>query len=654
MEVLQHIVVCVGTHRPSLYAFTLTSKACHQAAIFLVFREIIITMYDRDRLQRDVNSLVAALSHTDSFRHIRRITIKGELKRKAERLEGDNVAGSWLDTTWFNEVLEDEEPVHWTGRYEVYDEGVIEKSSEEDMGWSPIVKLLQAQISLEDLVWDCQNQFPPSLLRALDEHPRCRLHHLTFRFRTLLWGEPYSYEMELATSPSLYRVKVPCSTRDNEGDDDFNLEAIMELVAGLAPNLKEVAVLNLLPARYRSFTRPRELWQGLPGFTGGVGSLTSLSLKGVSRLDSATTLQNWARYTDFTRLKKLTLGGSYKETTSGLSGETMEWVAAQIHVFSQVTTLSVYLTRNDFWQAKPHYSDHAVSFFQAFQSLEELSISGPMDSKIVDTVLTHHGQTLKKLSLRPFEEQSSESTPHDRRDIPFEFTMDWILQIEAQCPILEELAIPVKRKMSSASEVNIYRSLGRMKTLRSLFIIMECSNWRVTRDSAYNPKLYIEEDQESLPGPASFLTRGELKETFVNCAVDEALARSIWETICQSKTGRPLERLKLWPSGGGEYGQDIGPGLPPTVDLIIRGLARSWIIERIPRDDKEEFIVREITQHKRIYSLDFHYSVYFHDPEIWKILRSSRIWRPKPGRRSKDWREDWSSFPLQIYGWCFD
>jgi hypothetical protein len=51
--------------------------------------------------------------------------------------------------------------------------------------------------------------------------------------------------MELATSPSLYRLDVVCAWRDSDGDDDFNLEAAMDLASGLAPNLKEVSFFEL-------------------------------------------------------------------------------------------------------------------------------------------------------------------------------------------------------------------------------------------------------------------------------------------------------------------------------------------------------------------------------------------------------------------------
>ncbi|KAF7886000.1 hypothetical protein EAF00_010103 [Botryotinia globosa] len=652
LEVLQKIAAFLATaHWPSLYAFTLTNKACHAAAIFLVFRQIVITVDDRKELRRDVDRLIETLSRTDSFRHIRRMTIKGALSPSAKRTEGFGRQMPWWHDIGLAEVLVDEEAVFYDDLYTVYDGGVIEKSSEEDMAWAPVVNLLQAKIHLEDLVYDCQSQFPPSLLRILHEqHPRCRLHHLTFRFQTLLWGIPYSYEMELATSPSLHRVKVTCALRDSDGDDDFNLEAMMELTSGLAPNLKEVIVLNLLPGRSLKSVRPRGLWQGLPGFTGEkVGTLTSLSLKGYSRLNSPKMLQNWARYTDFAFLEHLTLGGGYNTgyygaKMSGLSGETMEWVS-QNHFFPRVKTLNVYLTRDDDFQEKPNYYEHAVSFFHAFEPLEELTINGSMDSPILDTVLSHHGQTIKKLSFHPFENNFETSDGHNRLDMPLEFTHDRVLQIEAQCPILEELAVPVKRNKSSASEARMYSCFGRMKSLRSLFLILDCSNWRVTRDSTYNPK-FDEEDQKPLDnGSHSFLKRGELKETFINCAVDEVLARSIWETINQNKSGRRLERLKLWPTGAGEYG--VNRRLGCTFSAMAQSLARPWLFERVPRNDEEEsFTIRELGKNGRKAhdQQNQSYLAYRHDPEIWEVLRS--IWPAKEG--SRDWQDDWSSFPLQV------
>jgi hypothetical protein len=534
-----------GSLEPSsLQSFSLTSIACHEASLATVFGRICITVHNPEGLLRDVNALRQALSYSDSFSYVRHITIKGAL-----RLTGKENNERWpTQSPWsviYSKVnpLLNEDPVNFNGMYAVSDESVIEESSDEDMAWTPLVNLLENDIPLENLVFDCRSQFPPILLRILHaRHPRCRLHHLAFKFRTLLWATPNAYEMALATSPLLYRVKAICSQRDSDGADDFNLEALMELVTGLAPNLTEVEVLNLFPNGSLRSSRPRKPWQGLPGFTSAKrGSLKSLSLKGHTRLKTCQVLQDWAQHVDFASLQHLTLGGDLNTSGSGLNGDTMEWIV-QTQSFCQVKSLCVQLTRDDFNVERPFYREQAISFFQSFEPLEQLSIDGPMDHQIKDSVLAHHGQTLQKLSLHPFEAVPY-SSPSDRdpQDLPFHFTRSCVLQLRAQCPILQELTILVKRDLSRESEVELCKSLGEMRNLRALALILDCSNWRVTRDPTYDPG-FVEQDREPLKAEGyPWLMRGELKEAFINSAVDEALACSIWKTITQNKTGRPLE-----------------------------------------------------------------------------------------------------------------
>jgi hypothetical protein len=647
-EVLQDIAGRLGTaHRPSLQAFSLTSTVCHSASLSVIFQRICITVQSREGLQHQVDALREALSRTNSFRCIRQITIKGALRLRVKQTDGYPPPHLQYMSPYYSKNLPDEDPVYYQGIYRVYDESVLERSSEEDMAWAPLVNLLEAAVWLKDLVFDCRNQFPPSLLKLLHErHPQCRLHHLTFKFRTLLWGIPKPYEMELATSPSLCTVKIPCAHRDSDGDDDFNLEALMELVTGLAPNLKKVIVLNLFPCGSLRSNLPREPWQGLPGFVHGrKGSLKSLSLRGRTQLRTPKMLEDWSKSTDFTCLRHLALGGCLDMVSSGLSGQTMEWIA-QTQLFPHVKSLSVLLTRDDLHLEKPHYREQAISFFRSFEPLEQLSISGPIDYQIMDSVLVYHGQTLRKFGLYPFEEIPIGINVRDLRDIPFHFTKDRVLQLRSQCPVLEELTILVKRNKSDASEAEIYRCLGEMTNLRALSILLDCSNWRVIRDPTYAPD-FDHDDQESVePVRYSWLKIGELKDNLINCAVDEALACSIWKIISHNKIGRPLERLTLSPTGMGEFG--TAARLPPTFAVFVQTLARSWLFERVPRDDIEDFTVTELQQRKRL-ALEEKEAEFLarrrvppQDQEFWKVFRS--IWPPKSG--SRDYRDDWSSLPF--------
>lgn len=184
----------------------------------------------------------------------------------------------------------------------------------------------------------------------------------------------------------------------------------------------------------------------------------------------------------------------------------------------------------------------------------------------------------------------------------------------------------------------------QMTKLRVLFLLLECSNWRVHRDPNYAPN-FNKEDQEPVEARCPWLKKGEVKEAFINRAMDEALARSIWKTINQKKTGRPLERLTLWPTGVVEYGTSTR--LSPTFAAIVQHLARSWLIERVPRNDREkEYTVSELRQGRRL-AVDekeakFAARSRSQDLGFWEVFCS--IWPSKA--ESRDFRDDWSSFTL--------
>ncbi|TVY44670.1 hypothetical protein LOCC1_G005843 [Lachnellula occidentalis] len=672
LETLQQIAGHVNrSHRPSLYAFGLASRTCRGATLPLIFDHLHLNINSREALQRNVDALVPILSQTESAGHVRCLSIKGSFRLSdAPRSEGyrygSEIRHSWFAATGVDEILGGEEP-YQLSPHVVYDEPVIARSSEEDLAWAPVVSLIHTLPHLTKLIYDCRNQFPPSLLDALhDHHPQCKLYHLTFRFRTLLWGTPYPYEMALATSPYLYSVKVECCQRDSDGDDDFNQEAIMELVAGLAPNLKEVVVVNLTPDYSRRYyRRPREPWRGLPGFVSGqsIGSLTSLSLLGAVDLGSLGLLQAWARHTDFSRLRHLALGGGYGCENIGVNGEEMEWIAQNCS-FRQLKTLGVRMDRDDFHVERPNYVNNAVTFLRAFEPLDQLSVSGALEPKILDAILDHHGPTLKKLTLRPSEEEFSVSNLRVRRDIPMTFTKEHILQIHSQCPALQELAISVKRTKSDRLEAEMYKSFGQMAQLKSLFLTLDCSDWRVMRDADSPADASFDAfDRENCKWFGSeFLKNGHLRETLMNCAVDETLVRSIWETICRNKVGQELESLKVWTTGGGHWGTTrTNCAIAP----VVNHLSRSWLVERVCRDGGDDIInvrelgrrVREARDQKqtdeyrrRAEALgeQEHLTIsprdVAEDSPVVQAFR--RVWPPKEG--SRDWRDDWSSLPLQV------
>jgi hypothetical protein len=131
-----------------------------------------------------------------------------------------------------------------------------------------------------------------------------------------------------------------------------------------------------------------------------------------------------------------------------------------------------------------------------------------------------------------------------------------------------------------------------------------------------------------------------VKESFINCAVDDALARSIWKIISQSKRGRQLECLKLWTKGGDQYGWNRS--ISSVFRDVLDNLSRSWLVERGPRDGQEDITVRELGQDARLRRYAFERELKRTiQPEAEQIFRE--IWLRKEG--CKDWRNEWHSIP---------
>ncbi|KAH8779769.1 hypothetical protein F5883DRAFT_689352 [Diaporthe sp. PMI_573] len=542
-----------------------------------------------------------------------------------EACDDDSQEMSWFNTTGHGEIFPDEEPV-LGAEHVCRDKPVIVRFSEEDMAWAPVVSLVKMIPRLETLVYDCRSQFPPSLLDVLHgQHPQCKLHHLTFRLRSLLSDVPDPYEMRLDTSPCLYR-------------------AMMELIAGLAPKMKELVMVTLEPLRLsRSrLPQPRAPWRGLPGHVpgAGVGSLTSLSLVGEIHW-SPSLLQTWAKHTDFSSLRQLTLGGGYTRVHEHrLDDGMMEWIVQNCS-FPRLKALSVRLSRKDWFVERPKYAENSIAFFKAFEPLDELSVTGPLETGTLEIILSRHGPTLTRLVLRTEESLISMNRHRHRPDLPLLFGKEHILKIQAHCPALEDLSITIKRTKSDAIEAEIYKSFGKMDRLRSLFLTLDCSQRQATLDSSNNPS-FDEEDNRRYSRQCGRLKKGHVRECFMNYAVDEMLARSIWDAICQHKLGTQVRSLKLWTTGGGGFGNGNGDY---DIAEIVDNLSRAWLIERVVG---EVINVRELGRRAR----EMRDQKVIAEHNKWpgasdtRALRTfRRVWPPKEG--SKVWREDWSSVPLQ-------
>lgn len=280
------------------------------------------------------------------------------------------------------------------------DERAEEDSSEyiyyEEEDWEPLLSLVSClQSSLAELNYAVLNEFPRSLLQVLHQrHPTCRLNIHTFRFLSPAGRGPDPYKLELMRSPCLHSIRAKQQGRDSDGDDYFSEEAVFRTVT-VAPNLKHVNLWRcgslLYFLHYQNRIVHREKWKGFipPANTSHVGRLTSLTLSGFMGIN-ADDFEEWSRLTDLAQLRSLTMGL--------VKDPTLPKRIAEAAPFRNLERLSFKLLPSP--GSDGHELRAAVELmFESLDPLKFLRILGCLDARLMQTILSRHGQTLRGLSL---------------------------------------------------------------------------------------------------------------------------------------------------------------------------------------------------------------------------------------------------------------
>jgi hypothetical protein len=584
---------------------------------------------NRHQLARDVQECYGRFQLAAGFRHVRRLIVDGQMQKDdgheldsqyqrhqpklsaAERRDNkDGILDRYLGHVDYLDIVPDE--ILAEDVYEIND------------AWRPLADLIKQLPALADLIYRCYNQFPPCLLQTLHQHrPRCKLHIDLFKLRCLNAPVTDAHELTLAMSPCLHSVRVRYDELDDmEGIPNYHAEATMRLVAGMAPNLKEVHMLHDVGAwpPWKGFTLDKERHRFSPG------SLRFLQLESYSSIMKEL-VEDWRAHTDFSVLRVLKLQNVLEE-------DALNFLAMNCR-FPSLVTLALRLCNRDL-QRQPtiNYDDITSRFLRSLPHLSTIELVGQVSNVIFDSVLDHHGSSLRKLWVLPLTYQS--------------LTQRDIRRIRDHCPLLEDLRLTIRRSRGDATEVATYKALGSLPKLRHLSLGLDATGYDVLSDAFVvipDDPSFDEFDQQyfKVLGGHNYRNprNGHLQDAFINSALDETLARAIFRTISLGKRdgSLPLERLKVRVNGGWALGQT---SRTPDLERIICNLSRSWLVEPKPRDDcRHELVVRELGRQER-------QTKEARSPQTMPTAYEPifrRIW-PAKQEGGSDWRDDWHSLPL--------
>jgi hypothetical protein len=408
---------------------------------------------------------------------------------------------------------------------------------------------------------------------------------------------------------------------------NYNEEAVMRMVAGMAPSLAHVW---LIPTRAGDGLVHREAirlgkpaWGGFfPGSAGAdklpvLGSLQSLVLPSYI---SYTEINNWSRYTDFAKLHRLTISWiSQPGVVLGLAEMAMRGD------FESLDTLGLPAIEDETNQVQEALN----RLLENLNPLQRLDLSGSISDETFNIVLRRHGRTLRNLSVHPYRDRES-------RDPLVAFSEAVVRRLVEQCPNLEQVWLPVDRTRGDDRETGIYRALSRLPRLRHAFLRL-CFSVGPDED-------YWDEETDGEYPLSSNLCDGEeipfiyLREAFSNSAIDATLALSIFNLI---SSGGSLRYLTL------EMIRKEGPNAPASgcygpFQRILRWFNRSWVCKQDTRggvtvqelDRKWTAEVGEEWQYLSEGSLRDGEEIY---QEVF-----NDIWPQK----TPEWWKDWKSLPL--------
>lgn len=616
-EILHNISAILDhTHPPSLVAFARAGRGCYAIASPLLHRTVKLTITDGQHLLDDSNRWEAVLSRDGGSSHVRRLIFlsssRDQLQHNYLSLEPCERHGSdglGLQSCW--DLYYDDWDPHG---------GNASISAEQ---WQSLARLVRLLTGLADIFWACPIQIPLCILHVLhDSLHRCRLHHYSFQCRASKGDAIDAYDHAVATSPCLYAI----------GDlhEDENHRAL-SLVRRLGPR-------GLRRIYYWSRSDAIELQQAEQSISSPV-PVEFIQLDGpnapLCKRNMPFDLVEMLASGDFSALRALKLN---------VSVALERWPVSTS--FPSLTTLILACKADEYFS--PEYGEGAINLMRSLPRLKALRVG---EWKRAVSIAPALGPNLHTLDLSTVCIAGGPAL----RD-------DHILQLAQLCPLLESLAIEVKRSRGDAAEVERYRALGRLPRLQHLRLSLDASppgimyadeaganSIPLRGETAIEP-WFNEQDCQLMRGGLRPHREGHVRDVLINSAVDAALARSIFEVIDRAKPEGPpdvlrLERLALRATDGRRFPE---PGVmsPPWAPLepFFAALDRRWVAERDVRDDARDVVhVRETHVDDRQYRLEGHRAAEAKRKHYWfGIWR--RVWPVE--HEGRDWWDDWQSYPL--------
>lgn len=302
-----------------------------------------------------------------------------------------------------------------------------------------------------------------------------------------------------------------------------------------------------------------------------------------------------------------------------------------------LTTLVLDLNPGGTEDTWPHeFTDATSCLFRSLSALRAIRLIDELGLLTLDTMLAHHGRTLYRMHLSP--------PAYSCIANPF-VTVEATLAIVQACPLLGDLLLSIPRSRGGVQETSYYRALGQLPRLQTLTLFLDCSNlpamYNNGVDEIPDGPSFNEENEKFFEWSDGIVYPREqlMQDSIINSAIDESLAKAIFQLISRSKMpgGLPLESLKLHVTGVERY---TAWGLDGLSNLISV-LERSWFCMLcLQNEGQNRVFIEEINKRQREQTERLAETL---DDDMKAFFRG--IW---PEGEAEKWWRDWRSWPLVV------
>ncbi|KAK1218311.1 hypothetical protein PQX77_019003 [Marasmius sp. AFHP31] len=435
--------------------------------------------------------------------------------------------------------------------------------------WKPLVDFLSRLTGLREVVFDCAERVPITLLQHLESrHPFCHLHVRKWtRLRSdVKVGDPY--EEALARSPCLRSISARFVLHNAASTLDFNDVAFQRILA-LSPNLEELRYSSWATTEYAGVA---EIAMEMKKFEveRPVRKTRMRKIKWGVMYHGLLILRRWESFFDLRTIETLELGQVYTDT---------EWLDYAIDhgIFSGLKHLSFVIA--DFPVFSPQLQRFRTTlgaFLTSLNPLESLSITGYHGHIDLPSILLHHGPNLRSLSLHQIARTDEPRYLLSRGDLE-------LIYSEALC--LTHLGIDVNRTIDPKfNEMVTYTVISIFPSLRRLTIYYDLGKHHPWFEYLSRGLLPADELARKTFGAEEF---GEVYST-----IDRNFAKDVWFAV---QGDSRLEELILYagPPDQDEFGPEEYPFIPEGLEgRCVRKVVR---VSRNERDDlRDDFSALEI------------------------------------------------------------